>query len=71
MINCKFHKGDIIGSTTEPDKCYIITEINVVDKTYVLRKIGIDLFDKRSAFTEGLISVIDRDFYTVIARRLN
>ena len=71
MINCKFHKGDIIGSTTEPGKYYIITEINVVDKIYILRKIEMDLFDKRPTFTEGLISVIDRDFYRVITRRLN
>lgn len=71
MINCKFHKGDIIGSTAEPGKYYIITEINVVDKIYTLRKIEMDLFDKRPTFTEGLISVIDRDFYRVITRRLN
>lgn len=67
MINCKFQKGEIIGSTTEPGRYYIITEINVVDKTYVMRKIEIDLFDDRATFTEGLISVIDKDFYRVIS----
>ncbi|XAG97144.1 hypothetical protein ZYGNAAKF_CDS0156 [Enterococcus phage VRE9_2] len=66
MINCKFHKGDIIGSTTEPGKYYVITEINVVGKTYVMRKIEMDLFDDRATVTEGLISVIDKDFYRVI-----